>query len=102
MVPTKIIIVDDHPLVLEGLKTMLDSFPKYEIVGLYSSGNDLLEDYESKVPHVILLDINLPDVIGMEICKRIKRHHQHIKIIAISNYDEITLKPILFRTRNRI
>ncbi len=73
----KIIITDDHPMVLQGLKSMLESLPKYKVVGLYSSGNDLLEHYENNKPHVILLDINLPDINGMEICKRIKRHKDY-------------------------
>jgi len=87
---TKIAITDDHNMVLEGIQAMLKNTKEIAIVGLYNSGSETLEGVVKHKPDVLLLDINLPDVSGIELCKELKTKHKNLKIIAISNYDEVS------------
>ena len=80
----KILIVDDHPIVVEGLKMVLT---EYECQ-IASTGNECLEILRSFNPDVILLDINLPDVSGINLCKTILDRNKRIKILAISSYNQ--------------
>lgn len=80
----KILIVDDHPIVVEGLKMVLT---EYECQTA-SSGNECLELLREFDPDIILLDINLPDISGIDLCKTILEKNKRIKILAISSYNQ--------------
>ncbi len=80
----KILIVDDHPIVVEGLKMILTEYD----CRTASSGNECLELFRSFDPDVILLDINLPDISGIDLCKTIVEKNKRIKILAISSYNQ--------------
>ncbi|MBW1295910.1 response regulator [Aquimarina litoralis] len=85
---TKIAITDDHKIVLQGIQTMLESTDEVTIVGLYTNGKQTLETISKDNPDILLLDINLPDINGIQLCKQLKQLQSKLKIIAISNYDE--------------
>ncbi len=85
----KIAITDDHPMVLEGLKTMLND-ESCKVIGTYSTGVELLNHIKNDAPDILLLDINLPDINGMELCKKLKKRTPEIKIIALSNFEEVS------------
>ncbi len=87
---TKIAITDDHPMVLQCIKSMLNTTKEIKIVGTYASAIETKESIKEDGPDVLLLDINLPDINGIELCKQLKKENKSIKIIAISNYDEIS------------
>ena len=87
---TKIAITDDHQMVLQGIQTMLSDTKEIKIVGLYNNGEETLNAIEKDQPDILLLDINLPDSNGIDLCKQLKTNNQSLKIIAISNYDEIS------------
>lgn len=84
----KIAIADDHQLILEGLQGMLKENPEIEIVFTANSGKELMHCLESRLPRVLLLDIELPDNNGIELCKIIKKKYPDLKIIALTNHDE--------------
>ncbi len=86
----KIAITDDHPMVLQGISTMLKSTKEVEIIGLYASAKETLESIKNNMPDILLLDINMPDINGIELCKQLKKEYASLKIIAISNYDEVS------------
>jgi len=84
----RILLVDDHPLVLEGLKGLLATIPNANVVATAGNGTDgyaLLKETEIDLA---FLDINLPDINGMELCKKISTKYPHIKCIAISTFGE--------------
>ena len=87
---TKIAITDDHEIVLQGIQTMLQDTDQVKTVGLYTTGNQTKDAIPKDNPDILLLDINLPDINGIQLCKQLKRSHPKLKIIAISNYDEVS------------
>ena len=81
----RVIIVDDHTLFRMGLKTMLQSDDsKIEVVGEAECGTELFAVLKTTQADLILLDINLPDISGAEIARRLRGEYPDIKILAIS------------------
>jgi len=83
-----LLIVDDHPVVLEGMKALLQDNEQVLVKGSCYDGKSALHFLENTAVDVVLLDINLPDMSGMELCKEIKRLYPQIHVIGISNYNE--------------
>lgn len=85
----RVMIVDDHPLFRQGLRDVLETDPHLEVVGEAASGElavDLAEEIE---PDVILMDINLPDINGLQVTRRIKSRLPGIGIIVLTGYDDV-------------
>ncbi len=85
----RVAILDDHNMVLRGIETMLEDSGIIKITATYSRGQPLLDSISNNLPDVLLLDINLPDTNGMDICKTLTKKYPEIAIIALSNYSEI-------------
>ncbi len=84
----KVIIVDDHPIVIDGMKQLIDAEPGMNVVGAAMNGADARELLKSTPADIVLLDINLPDINGMELCEYIKRHYPALRIIALTGFKE--------------
>lgn len=84
----KVIIVDDHPIVLEGLKNLLSNREDIMLAGYFETGKAGLQGIEQLQPDVVLLDINLPDISGMDISKQIRKKDKDVRIIALSVHNE--------------
>lgn len=85
----RVYVVDDHPIVLEGIKHFLQSSEDdIELVGGCGTGQEALAALATADVNVLLLDINLPDMSGIDVCKQVKQQFPAISIIAISNYNE--------------
>lgn len=84
----KILIVDDHPLVQEGLVSLLNSESKFEIVGTATTAFEAVDCIKKNEVQIALLDINLPDINGIELCSKLKNEFPHIKCIALSTFSE--------------
>lgn len=85
---TKILITDDHPMVVEGLKTVLSSFENMVVAATASNAYEAIEILKKQEIDICLLDINLPDISGLDLCKKIKAEFQHIKIITITTHND--------------
>jgi len=83
-------ITDDHAMVVEGLKTMLNQVDDIQIIDSYYNINETISGLKITMPQVLLLDINLPDGNGINLCKELKRDYKELKIIALSNYEDIS------------
>lgn len=83
----KVAITDDHTLVVEGISNALRLYPKYKITGAYTSGKDLLEGLKAEQPDVLLLDIQMPDMLGDTLAKIIHETYPEIGIIALTGFD---------------
>lgn len=81
---TKVLLVDDHALVRQGVAAMLEQLEDMEVVGSVSSGEDAINSLEEDLPHVILMDIMMGGMTGIEATRWIKEHHPNIKIIILS------------------
>lgn len=86
----KVAIVDDHPLFIEGLKKLIEGSGVATITGSSLNGKDCMEMLEIEQPEVLLLDINLPDVSGIDLCKDIHIQWPAVNIIALTSYSEYT------------
>ena len=87
----KLLIVDDHRVLVEGLIKLFENSDSVQVVGVAYSGKECRKALEEKQPDVILLDINLPDVSGIDLCKEIKTGNPQIKIVALSSFNEYTI-----------
>ncbi len=87
----KIAITDDHPLLLEGLKNIINAHEDFEVVGMYSSATELFHRIPADMPLVLLLDINLPDANGIDLVKGLKESNKDLKIIAFSVHNEFAV-----------
>lgn len=87
---TKIAITDDHIMVLKGIVSMLEQTPEITITGTYKNATETLEGLRDDLPHVLLLDINLPDINGIDLSKQLLDKYPDLKIIALTNYEDIS------------
>ncbi len=83
-----IYIVDDHSLFREGLKILLDTCESVQEVREASNGGDFLNNLESFIPDVVLMDIEMPEMNGAEATRRVLLKYPEIKIIALSMHSE--------------
>ena len=83
-----ILIVDDHPLVQDGIKTMLQKETSVSIIGACKNAKETLAFLVNEEPDVILLDINLPDMNGLDLCVKIKETYSHVKVIGLTSINE--------------
>lgn len=87
----KILLVDDHQLFNDGVKSLLSSEPEIEIVGQVFEAKNVLYEIQKTSPQLLFLDINLPDGNGIELAKIIVKEYPQIKIILLTMYDDHTL-----------
>ena len=93
-------IADDHPLVINGLKAMLDA-SGVEIMFSATSGSELLQCLASRQPDVLLLDIQMPDMNGIDLCKIIHKDYGHVKVIALTNFEQSSYVKQMMRSGAR-
>lgn len=86
--PVRVFIVDDHPVVVAGLRSLLSQLKNIEVAGAVSNAFEALPFLKAHAVDVILLDINLPDVSGIELCRKITREFPGIKVLGISTFSE--------------
>lgn len=84
----KVLVVDDHPLIRQGLCKVLELEEKINVVGEAGDGSEALEKVRALQPDVILMDINMPDVNGIEAIGLIKKEFPRAKIIMLTIHDD--------------
>jgi two-component system response regulator NreC len=83
----KILVVDDHTIVREGICTLLGLLPEMEVVGEVSNGMEALDMVRKLVPDVVLLDISMPVMDGLEATRRICKEFPGVKILVLTQYN---------------
>lgn len=83
----RIALVDDHILVREGIRTLLSMVEHFEIAGEAGSGSEALEMVAREQPDILLMDIGLKDINGLELTGIIKKRHPATKVLILSMYD---------------
>jgi DNA-binding NarL/FixJ family response regulator len=83
-----LIIVEDHPVVAEGLQILFNNSDKYCVEAVAGTGKECLQLLQFFKPDVLLLDINLPDISGIDLCKSIINKHPGQKVLALTTYGE--------------
>lgn len=83
-----IVLVDDHPLMRKGLALTLDSDPAYEVIEQLDRGEELIQRLDDLNPDLIIVDISLPGMGGLELVKHIISQEEDQKILVVSRHDE--------------
>lgn len=83
-----VVLVDDHVLVRKGLRKILEMEEDIEVIGEASDGISAIEEIKAKKPRVVLLDINMPQMNGIEVTKALKKERLDTKIIILTIYDD--------------
>lgn len=86
---TTFAILDDHPILRRGLTSILDSEPGFEVVAQFERAEDLLHDQARKGVDVIVADISLPGMSGLELVKHLVARDPEVVVIVISRHDEL-------------
>ena len=84
----RVFLVDDHTLFLKGLKSLLDPLPDFSVVGEAYNGLEFLEKFEAARPDVVLMDISMPEMDGIEASKKVLEQDPNLKIITLSMYGD--------------
>jgi len=88
MVKYRIILVDDHEVVRLGLKSLLERHPQFDIVGEAATAREALEQVSRQRPNVVLMDIRLPGMSGIDACEEITKNYPETKVIMLTSYAE--------------
>ncbi len=86
--PIKLLIADDHALLRQGIKNVLSLEPDFDVVGEASDGDEAIKQVESLKPDIILLDVNMPRMNGLEVTRRLKATNKVVKIIILTIHDD--------------
>lgn len=84
--PVKVLIVEDHKLMRVGLKSLFEDYPDIIIIGEAQSGKEALEKIRISKPDVVLMDIGLPDINGIEATKKILEQFEGVKVIMLTSH----------------
>ncbi len=84
---TRVVIVDDHPMVAEGIEAILETYGDIEVVGTLANGQDAIDAVEALSPDVMLLDLNMPGVNGLSATEIILERRPQTRILILSMHD---------------
>lgn len=84
----KIMIADDHSMIREGLKSLLELEGSIEVIEEATDGKDCLDKLEKADPDVLLLDINMPEMNGLEVLKELKNRRSKVKVLVLTVHSE--------------
>ncbi len=88
MTPVRVLVVDDHQLFREGVRALLDSLDGIEVVGEAASGSEALSLAERALPDVVLMDVQMPDMTGLEATRRLLAAHPSVGVVIVTMFDD--------------
>lgn len=88
MEKTRVLIVDDHTLIRDGIRALLALATNIEVVGEASNGMEALEKVRELSPHLVLMDLAMPIMGGLEATRRIRKEFPDVKVLALTQYDD--------------
>ncbi len=84
----RVLVVDDHPMTLEGTQALLGRSPNIEVVGAATSGQEAVQMVKELQPEVLLLDVCLPDMNGVEVARTVRTSFPGVAVLAVTGYDD--------------
>jgi DNA-binding NarL/FixJ family response regulator len=94
---SRVLIVDDHAFIRRGVQTILHSFPEWELCGEAANGNEAIRLSDSLHPEVIIMDISMPGLNGIEATRTIRQNHPEMKVILLTLHENNELVKSAFR-----
>jgi two-component system, NarL family, response regulator DegU len=88
MAVIRVVLADDHPVVRSGIRNLLEKAPGIQVVGEASGGEEALQLAGSLKPDLLLLDMEMPDLKGVEVAQRLRANGSTVRILALSAYDD--------------
>ncbi|MBS1680346.1 MAG: response regulator transcription factor [Bacteroidetes bacterium] len=86
----KLFVVDDHFMVIEGIRAMLQNEPDIDWLGHAYNADTCLSFLQHQPPDVLLMDINLPDKSGIDLCKEVVEKHPAVRVIGLSTFNQLS------------
>jgi len=83
----RVLIVDDQDVVCEGLRAILGTAPEIEVIGVAGNGAEAVELVEKDPPHVVLMDLNMPVMNGIQATRKICERFPAVRVLALTTYD---------------
>jgi DNA-binding NarL/FixJ family response regulator len=97
VMPLRILLADDHAIVRQGLKLLIDNQPDMGVVGEAIDGNDVLSQATALNPDIIVMDISMPGMNGLTATRTLKRQQPGVTIVALTRHDDDTYLEELLR-----
>ena len=84
----RVLVADDHTLLRAGLIKLIETIAGLEVVGEASDGEEVLDTVQSCTPDLVLLDIAMPNISGLEVCATLRTYYKDIKVLMLSMHKE--------------
>ena len=97
----RVLIVDDHAFIRRGVQTILHPFPEWELCGEADNGNDAIRMAEELKPEVIIMDLSMPGLNGIEATRAIRKTQPGVKIVLLTLHESAELVRSAFRAGAR-
>lgn len=88
MMINKVVLADDHQILLEGILTILKEMPSVEITATVQDGFELMEAVAKHLPQLVIADLNMPGYDGLQCLEKIKADYPEIKVLILTNYNQ--------------
>jgi DNA-binding NarL/FixJ family response regulator len=95
--PLRVLLADDHAIVRQGLKLLIDSQPDMSVVGELADGNGVLDQATALKPDIVVMDVSMPGMNGLVATRTLKGAHPDITIVALTRHDDDTYLEELLR-----
>lgn len=86
--PVDVLLVEDHQVVRDGIRAILDRAPEFRVVGAVDSGAEAVQFCRSAAPHLVLMDLSLPGLSGIDATAEILRLHPDCRVVVLSMYGD--------------
>lgn len=86
--PVRVVIADDHPVVLDGLRLLLGSLPGFVVVGEATTGRQVSAQVDELQPDLVVMDLHMPDIDGIAATREIVRRSPHVSILILTMFDD--------------
>ncbi|EPX80416.1 response regulator transcription factor [Salipiger mucosus] len=85
--PTRVVVVDDHPLVAEGIEAILEGYPDLDVLATLSDGQAIIDRLDELAPDVVLMDLNMPGLGGLSATEMIRERRPATRVLVLSMHD---------------